>query len=543
MLTIREALELPALESAKLVAGGGGLDNAVRWVHIVDLPNPNFEWVQGGELLLTSGYGLFNDERNPIPRLASKGLSGIVLSLGQKFERTPARLREAADEHDLPIIETPPELAFIEVTEAILNQILDRQSSLQQHGDEIQRSLMKQVLEGETLQGLAEALSEKLDRSITIENEDFEVLAAAEAGLVDEARARSIREGRATPEVTRELIQGGVYARLLNERRPLRVAPLPELGMTMERIVAPIFVGNRIVGYVWIIAGERALTELDEIAIEHAATIVAVILLKEGEVRRAALERRDDLLEQLLGSTGSLKRGLREQVHKLGFRAQLPYQVLLIKGANDTKERLREMSRTAERWLAEVSGPALVSEHGDRVVVVLQSHAPDLTEPLAERLMAELSRPGFPIKVGVGGPVDELLGLRTSHDQAAEALELAGALGRKEGIVTFAELGSLRWLQHLPEETLQGNSYFRAAVKLAEHDAAHKSAWLESLEAYLLSGGKTMEAARKLSVHRNSLAYRLRRIEELLDVDLSQAHTRFELHIALMAYRLRNTGR
>ena len=108
MLTVREALELPALEAAELVAGEGGISNIVRWVHIVDLPHPKFEWVQGGELLLTSGYGLVDDEHNPVPMLASKGLAGIVLSLGERFERTPAALRTAADRHDLPMIETPP---------------------------------------------------------------------------------------------------------------------------------------------------------------------------------------------------------------------------------------------------------------------------------------------------------------------------------------------------------------------------------------------------------------------------------------------------
>lgn len=118
MLTAREALDLPALKAAELVAGEGGLDNAVRWVHIVDLPHPKFEWVQGGELLLSSGYGPSNDEQNPIPMLASRGLAGIMLSLGERSERTPSVPRAAADEHDLPIIETPPDLAFIELTAA-----------------------------------------------------------------------------------------------------------------------------------------------------------------------------------------------------------------------------------------------------------------------------------------------------------------------------------------------------------------------------------------------------------------------------------------
>lgn len=539
MLTVREALDLPALQAAELVAGERGLDNVVRWVHIVDLPHPKFEWVQGGELLLTSGYGLSEGDKTPVPMLASKGLAGIILSLGERFERTPAALRAAGDKHRLPIIETPPDLAFVEVTEAILRKILDQQYALRQQGDEIQQSLMDKVLEGDTLQEVAEALAEILGRSITVENEIFDVLAAAQAGPVDEARVRSLRAGRTNPELAKELIERGIYSRLLEERRPIRVPPIADLGMTMERIVAPVLVAQEIVGYVWILSGDRALTDLDELALDHAATVTAVILLKEREVRQAELERRGKLIDQLLDLTGPPEPALIERVQRLGFRADQPLQVLQIEGAPAASERPQALTRNVERWLEEVNGPAMVSSRGELVVVVLQSQPPGLGAPLAERLVDELSHPSLTLRVGVGEPVDEFIKLRTSFNQATEALELARGMDRDEGVVAFSELGMLHWLHHLPEEVIQGNIYFRAIGTLAAHDGAHNGQLLETLTVYLRSGGKATVAARKLSLHRNTLAYRLGRIKELLGMDLSQPRTRFELYIALQVYRLR----
>ncbi|MFQ5961200.1 MAG: PucR family transcriptional regulator [Candidatus Methylomirabilales bacterium] len=538
MLTVQAALGLPALKSAKLVAGERGLSNAIRWVHIVDLPHPKFDWVEGGELLLTSGYGLADGEQNPIPMLAAKGLAGIVLALGERFEKAPATLLSAADKHNLPLIETPPGLAFIDVTEAILGEILNEQYKLRRKGDEIQRSLMDQVLEGNSLQQVAEALARILDRSITVENEVFDVLAAAQAGPVDEARTRSVREGRTTPELAKELIDRGIYSQLLEERHPVRVSPMPELGMTMERIVAPVLVAQRIVGYVWIIAGDRALTELDELAIDHAATVTAVILLKEQEVRQAELERRGDLLEQLIDLSGPPEPGLVERVHRMGFRSDQPFQVLLLEGNAAASERSQAMTRNLERWLEEVNGPAMVSSRGELVVIVLQSQIPGMGVPLAERLVGELSHPSLTLVIGVGAPVDDLIELHSSFHQAAEALEFARAQGLTEGAVSFAELGMLHWLLQLPEEVLQGNLFFQAVLALATHDKSHGSQLLETLEAYLNSGGTATAAARQLNLHRNSLSYRLRRIEELIDVDLSRARDRFELYAAIQAFRM-----
>ena len=64
-----------------------------------------------------------------------------------------------------------------------------------------------------------------------------------------------------------------------NKRQPVRLEAQPDLGMTMERIVSPIVVGGEIYGYIWIVAGDHPLTDLDELALDHAATVAAQLAL------------------------------------------------------------------------------------------------------------------------------------------------------------------------------------------------------------------------------------------------------------------------
>jgi hypothetical protein len=90
----------------------------------------------------------------------------------------------------------------------------------------------------------------------------------------------------ASPEVTKRLLETGIYQQLLTKMRAVRVEPMPDLGMTMERIVAPIMVEREIHGYIWIISGSRPLTELDEMAIRHRATVAAFLIFKEQAVRK-----------------------------------------------------------------------------------------------------------------------------------------------------------------------------------------------------------------------------------------------------------------
>lgn len=150
MLTVRDVLKMPLFERAALVAGANGQDKVIRWVHIIDLPHPTFDWAKGGELLLTSGAGLHDDldaQQALVPRLVSKGLSGMVLSLGRFFDATPDSIREAGNRLDFPIIELQPEISFIDVTETLFSRIISEHYTMRERAEEIQRTLHALVFE------------------------------------------------------------------------------------------------------------------------------------------------------------------------------------------------------------------------------------------------------------------------------------------------------------------------------------------------------------------------------------------------------------
>lgn len=535
MLTIQDAVQMPVFADATLVAGQTGQGNLIRWVHIVDIPDARYEWARGGELLLTAGFGLqHNADRQQaiIPRLVNKGLAGMVLSVGHYLERTPQPMRAAADRLGFPIIELPGDVPFIDVTEAIFTQIVNRQYALLQRAEAIHHTLTNLVLEGGTLQDLADSLADILQRSITIESASFDVLAATQFGTVDDARMRSVAEGRTPPDLAQQLIARGIYERLIAERGPVHVAAIPELDMNHERIVAPIIVAQQVMGYVWIIAGEQPLAALDDLALQHAATVAALIMFKQRAVQDAELALRGDFLEQLLTLNASPGAPLVERAHQLNFHLDLAYQVLVVQrqapGGGDGAALVRRI----EHWL-QTHCQALVVEREQRIVIVLQAHRLPQGASLAAQLVTTLNHPAEPLLVGVGQGYETLADLRSSYEQATEALEIGLALGRSQEVVTFAELGVLHWLRHLPPEIIHDNPYVAKVGQLATDHAE----LLHTLTVYL-DTGTAADAALLLHVHRNTLTYRLERIASLLDIDLSDPHDRLNIHVALKSYQL-----
>lgn len=544
MLTIREALDLPVFASCQIVAGLDGLDNEIRWVHIVDIPDSTFAWQRRGVLLLTAGYGLKDNPESQqalIPILVKQGFAGMVLSTGYYFDHAPQVIIDSADSADFPVIEAPPDLLFIEITETVLERIISRQYTLLQESTDIFHQLTNLVLEGVGLDGLAKVLAELTERSVTIEDPSFRVLATAQHGRVDEARRQSVDNGQTPPELAQHLLDAGIYDALLEKMEPLHVAPRPELGMNMDRVIMPIVVDREIHGYIWLIAGDQPLTPLDEMAIKHGATVAALILFKEIAVQEAEEKQKGDFLDLLLrGEYGTPR--FSEQARLLNFQLDRPHQVMLISDHQLAQTAGQPLMNEINNWFRKRRLFPLVAWRDQYLVLILENGRTKEGKKLADELVLSFDHPTLTLLVGLGnayGTVENgRNAIRQSYEEAEEAIRISQAMDIKEGVVAFHELGLLHWLYHLPSEKQADNIYLSYIETLTQYDRERDADLVKTLENYLEHGGSLVDTAKVLYIHRNTLLHRLERIESLCGIDLRDPLHRLNLYAAIKSYRL-----
>lgn len=538
MLTVREALQMQPLQSSQVVAGERGLDNEIQWVHIVDIPDAHYEWKRNGVLLLTAGFGLSEKEEeqaNLITTLVEKEFAGMVLSIGHYYDHAPPGLVKRADELGFPLIESPPDVLFIDMTEHILEHLVNQQYSLLQQSNRIHNQLTELVLQGGGLEALAQTLAELLERSVTIEDTSRRMLASAQYGPVDEARKRSIEQGRTSPEVARWLHEQGIYNQLLHQMTPLRIPPHPSLGLTMERVVAPIIVDRQIHAYIWIIAGDHPLTELDELAIQHGATVAALILFKDQAVRKAEQAYRDDFLAQLLEG-GKLDSSFQKQAQQLDYDPERKHQALLIQTDPPVPENQKHLYLDGIKGqLNQFDQTNFSAWRREGLVVILECAESRKGEEIGQHLWDYLRDQERETWIGIGSAT---LDLSSSLRGANETLQIARSLGETPGPYAFQDLGLLHWLFRLPADVRKDNPYLDQIQALAAYDQEQHADLVHTLEVYLGQGSSVVDAADALHIHRNTLLHRLERIEEIISVDLRQPEQRLNLHVALKTYRL-----
>lgn len=157
-----------------------------------------------------------------------------------------------------------------------------------------------------------------------------------------------------------------------------------------------------------------------------------------------------------------------------------------------------------------------------------------ITDPCAFARAAEdaLGRAGG--EAGMSGP----FALPPSACGCLRKARLALETGRKyapgERLYTMARFGEAA-LADACAAALEatgfcaGDFYGGVLSRLARTDAAEGARYLPSLRAYLENGLNLREAAAAQGVHRNTLAYRMRRVQERFSLDLSNKNTCFEL--------------
>ena len=327
---------------------------------------------------------------------------------------------------------------------------------------------------------------------------------------MDAVRTRSILTRGSPPATRRWFEEFGIAS----AEGPLRT-PADDAAGILTRLVLPVRHAGRIRGYLWLLDGGR----IDPGAGDDPSLATAVELA--ATAGRLLAERADDddlgrpLAEALTGRAGVRSSAARLLGAAIGEQtAQV--LVALAPGADGLPPDWR---------LPAAGAVATVIEHGPVAVLLPLPSATDL-RPAGALTAASLARLPPGSTAGVSQVRRGTAELSEQWHEAAAAARVAAVVPRLSPVAHWAELGAWRLVTELPGPD--------AAAAPLLHDAA----LTETAEVFLDCAGSASRAASALRIHRQTLYYRLSRIEALTGLDLSDGEDRLLLHAAVKSARL-----
>jgi purine catabolism regulator len=305
------------------------------------------------------------------------------------------------------------------------------------------------------------------------------------------------------------------------------------------RVVAPIPLRDGIGGFISVLGAEGDLGQLARLGCARAASACAIELDRE----RAVLAARDDLegefatalLTGAYGSEASMLERARRAGASLGDESVVMVVRPSARRAAPAPQGWPESGvRSVQRWAQRRELPVLAAAHQGAVAVIAGAGLPDLRRAAAE-LAADCRSAvgGVPVAVGIGRPKHGLGGIRTSHREAEQALGMGLKLDGTATVVSFADLGLHRLLYSMAQHPEVHEFYRDSIGALMDYDEKGGGDLLRTLDAFFRCHGSPTETAQRLKLHRNTVLYRLRRIEEVGRLRLSDPDTRLNLQLCL----------
>lgn len=319
------------------------------------------------------------------------------------------------------------------------------------------------------------------------------------------------------PQARREQL----LRRALREGRPIREA---------GRLLAIARPREDVLGVLVLIDPGRTAGEQELVALEHGATVLAMELARLRSLADTELRVRRELVDHLLG--GADEQGALALAQTLDYDLERPHQVLVVEGRGRRRDE-EAFFHAVRRAARDVGAGVLLVSRGRAVVLLSPADSP--FDRLRCAVLAELG--GGTCRIGVGGVCEHPGEFPRSYREAQFALQMQKVAKGAAQVVHFGSLGVYRLLSEVPDPAGVERFVRTWLGTLLDYDSRKHSDLVDTLTEYLECGGSYDAAAHSLSVHRNTLKYRLQRIRELSGHDLSCPDTRFNLQLATRAWQ------
>ncbi|RAU97359.1 PucR family transcriptional regulator [Paenibacillus sp. YN15] len=543
LLTVREALKRSPFAGARLMAGAGGLDRQIRWVHILEISTLE-NLIYGGEMILATGVGFNLDTAHSVrymEKLIQQNAACLCIEIGPYFHAVPEELRELADRCGFPLILLPHSIRFVDITQDLHSLIINRHHRTLRELESISREFHRLTLTANGTLNVLKLLHKSTSTQLIYRPLNgtpvcYPPLTADKQDQLLASTDACFKEQEAAPSAGADTV------------------PKPYFAAGSQIVLQSIGVLNQNWAYLALIC-HREPVEFDYLLLDSAALSIAQELLRTRYMEERKLFSENLWVDELLNNRLTDEKQVKAMLGpSLNRYAELYIRVCLIEIGNlhDESLQLQETDAETIRYHLSLLLRSIFEKHGFRLFLTMKNNrlaaiAVDKKNSgkAKARLQSALDALGslraddklrdLKLAVGVGKAYSSLSQVYMSHREAVQALALHSCF-RKPALF-YEDLGVFQLLALNDTETLRQfvRSYLGAVL---DYDQAKGSDLLTTLRIFLDHDGSKQVAAQKLFIVRQSLYYRLEKLKELLGEDFMVPETRLAISVALRAHQM-----
>jgi sugar diacid utilization regulator len=531
-------------EDFKLLAGESGITNQITGVNILDNPKAT-DWLSPGELIVTSGYFFKESPEALIHFLESfsrLNIAAVCIKPKIYLNPLPKKLIKLCDELAIPLIEIPYGVAFSKIMHTVMNLLADSASETAQMALDINSKFMEYGLQGEGIDYLKQKLESFLGNPLIITNADWSLLANQPAS----AFYPYLRQQKSIAFFNQTLLSS-IPTNVSQLKHPTHFV----FKDGVNGVLLPIFFNEVTYGYIIVLPHQRPLSQKDYIVLENSSIAIALKIVHQAEKERINNKVLRDFYRELLFGTKTIEE-LRS--FDIEFDYDLAYVVFILSIETSSKSNDLLQQKYDEDLLMRTILNAVnhyqITSHFDlpvfkqgQQVIGLVGHRDEVmsNETQQHKFFTEfhqylLSFLANDAQVTIFiGSVQKLAELNQSYQEAKQMI--AYQTHTQNQLYFAKEFYLENFLYRHINQPDAYNLIEHYLSPLLTYDRETDSHLIETLDVYLQQQQNLAATSRLLFIHRNTLLYRIEKIENLLGCSLTTPATAFNLTFALKLHK------
>lgn len=528
-ITIKDVLNNPQLKGMKVLAGESGLNRKVKSITVMDAPDP-FPWTKGDEIVLSSGYifkiniDKFSDM---IKNMKKFGIAALFIKLKRFFHELPKEIVDIANKLEFPIVEVPVDLAFIEVINPVLIQIIDHQSKALKISEEIHNTFSNIVINNEGTQVIIDFLGYTLNEDILYYDLHFQKMYFS-------------KDIKYIPPDIKEF----------NLKNILEKYNYYAIG-----------VNNEVYGYIIYLKNKNIALHNDNYnALTHANT--AIILNVQKKISSMQIEERhkNEFVQDIIMNNIKYEDEIKKRATIYGWNFSKEICVMVIDIDNFKAEYLKPEHKIFNNRLELISerifkncidiaktsfSNVVYGEFSDSIAFLIQLDTTNKNsfycslKKMGNEIREVITRNfEFTVTVSFGSFKSNIMDIHKSYNEAILSIKIARILYKNNVTIFYKDLGVYRLLYSIYKNEEAKEFYISSLEKIINHDEKYNSELLKTLICILENDWNLKTSAKDMYIHYNTIKYRYKKICELLDEDLNENEVRLKISLAIKIYQM-----
>lgn len=537
MKTINDLFILDGMKECVVLAGHRGLTRNVESVNISDTPDV-INFLYKNHLLLTTGYGFYEDTNqfcDLIREMHALNCSGIIIKVNRFMHKIPEEAKLLADDLAFPIIDLPTNRTLGDLSRHILNYLNDHEAEQLYYALHVQQEFSDMMVKGYNLNSLVEHLGHFLVRPVLLLNHRGEMIARSHDFRMDSIKRAETEIIRAIKEDTAPYQDGTTFDIPSLNQQAVTTFPVKTKRQQPSMLV--------------IIDFETLPYPSSQMAVEQAGNVISSTLIKEQAIEENTRLLKNNFFADLIEKRVQAED---EVMSRTAFYGLDPDKAsICVLCTVDSEGENYESLQLYEKKISELHNSIYDQLEDDIIngnmqatlftkekffVMILQFNqyteaeinlVTEFTQKAQKNVQGEYS-----VSFGISNPVESVTEIPTAYQEAAEAIT-NGYDQNMTGFINYYKTKEIKELLNtLPRKDIKA-LYENTLKSLAYPETKEDQELIKTIEIYLNCQCEISVTARKLYIHRNTVKYRIKKAEELLNCSFHDPADSLRVRVAL----------